>query len=112
MLTIFITVLSSSNFSLFTTQATVAHNINRSSHKIHFNLIFSSMADSVIFQYIPFKSIVAPDFWYKVAENKLDFEKLDEHEKEIFGTFTNCNAKNCLLEVDCTAFNRYSVKFQ
>jgi ubiquitin-like modifier-activating enzyme ATG7 len=59
-----------------------------------------------VFQYVQCKSFVSPDFWYKLAEVKLDVEKLDEGEREIKGTFTNFNAKNSLIEFDCAAFNR------
>lgn len=77
-----------------------------------------------VFQYVQFQSMVSPDFWYKLAEVKLDIEKLDEEKRRIFGvnfdislfllrflrfffqTFTNFNAKNCILDCDCSAFNR------
>lgn len=65
------------------------------------------MEGEKIFQYIQFKSIVAPDFWYKLADIKLDVERLDEHERDIFASYSNFNSKNCLIELDCTAFNRY-----
>lgn len=64
------------------------------------------MSEQKIFQYVEFKSVVAPDFWYKLAENKLNIEKLDENEQTIFGSYTNLNAKNCLIDFDCTSFNR------
>jgi ubiquitin-like modifier-activating enzyme ATG7 len=63
------------------------------------------MSENNIFQYVEFKSVVAPDFWYKLAENKLNIEKLDENDQHIFGTYTNLNAKNCLIDFDCTSFN-------
>jgi Ubiquitin-like modifier-activating enzyme ATG7 N-terminus len=59
-----------------------------------------------VFQYFQFKSLVAPDFWYKLAEVKLDVEKLNESERDIKGTFSNFNAKSCVIEIDCTAFNK------
>lgn len=65
-----------------------------------------SSEDRKVFQYVQFKSLVSPDFWYKLAEVKLDVEKLNEEKREIKGTFTNFNAKNCLIELDCAAFNR------
>lgn len=64
------------------------------------------MSEQKVFQYVQFKSLVSPDFWYKLAEVKLDDEKLNEDEKEISGSFSNFNTKNCLIELDCTAFNR------
>ncbi|KAL7051316.1 hypothetical protein ACKWTF_004425 [Chironomus riparius] len=63
------------------------------------------MSENKIFQYVQFKSVVAPDFWYKLAENKLNIEKLDEIDQHIVGTYTNLNAKNCLIDFDCTSFN-------
>ena len=59
-----------------------------------------------VFQYTRFQSLVAPDFWYKLAEVKLDVEKLNEVERDIKGTFSNFNSQNCLIELDCAAFNR------
>lgn len=62
--------------------------------------------DRKVLQYVQFKSLIAPDFWYKLAEVKLDVAMLNECEREIKGTFTNFNATNCLMELDCEAFNR------
>lgn len=59
-----------------------------------------------VFQYVQFKSLVSPDFWYKLAEVKLDVEKLNEGTRKIYGTVSNFNTKNCVVELDCTAFNR------
>lgn len=36
---------------------------------------------------------------------KLDVEKLSEVARSIKGTYTNFNANNCLLELECSAFN-------
>lgn len=36
------------------------------------------MVEKKVFQYVQFKSMVAPDFWYKLAEVKIDVEKLNE----------------------------------
>ncbi|KAG5680696.1 hypothetical protein PVAND_010187 [Polypedilum vanderplanki] len=63
------------------------------------------MSEKKVFQYVQFKSLVHHDFWHKLSDIKLDIEKLNESDKTIFGTFTNLNAKNCLLELDCTSFN-------
>lgn len=77
-----------------------------------------------IFQYVQLKSMTAPDFWYKVAEVKLDIERLDEGRQSVSGvclncvisflflsrilfqTFSNFNSVSCLLECDGSAFNR------
>lgn len=58
-----------------------------------------------VFQYVQFKSVVSPDFWFKLAEVKLDVEKLDETSRRITGVYTNFNSKNCYIELDCAAFN-------
>lgn len=63
------------------------------------------MAEKKVFQYVPIKSTVNPDFWYKLAEIKLDIEKLEETEKKIHSVYTNFNAKNCLIDLDTTSFN-------
>lgn len=43
------------------------------------------MADKKVFQYVQFKSMVAPDFWYKLAEVKIDVERLSEDRRKING---------------------------
>jgi ubiquitin-like modifier-activating enzyme ATG7 len=64
-----------------------------------------SETEKRVFQYVQIKSLVHPDFWHKLSDIKLDFEKLEEKEREIIGTYSNLNAKSCLIEYDCTAFN-------
>lgn len=63
------------------------------------------MTDSKIFQYVQLKSIIHADFWHKLAEIKLDIERLNEKERVISGSYSNYNAKSCLFEIDCTAFH-------
>lgn len=41
--------------------------------------------DKKVLQYVQFKSMVAPDFWYKLAEVKIDVQKLTEDTKDING---------------------------
>lgn len=62
--------------------------------------------DKKVFQYVQFKSMINPDFWYKLAEVKLDIEKLNESKRSIYGSYTNFTAVNCFLELDCSGFNR------
>lgn len=64
------------------------------------------MSERKVFQYVQIKSIVNPDFWYKLAEIKLDVEKLEEKERKIYGIYTNFNAKNCLIDLDTSSFNK------
>jgi ubiquitin-like modifier-activating enzyme ATG7 len=63
------------------------------------------MTEKKIFQYVPIKSTVNPDFWYKLAEIKLDVEKLEETNRKIYASYTNFMAKNCLIDLDTTSFN-------
>lgn len=64
------------------------------------------MANPNVFQYKSFSSFVHPSFWHKLAELKIDVDRLNDSRKEINGFFTNSDATHCLLEVDCTAFNQ------
>lgn len=59
-----------------------------------------------VLQYVPFKSFVQASFWHKLAEIKIDVDKLSDGPREIYGYYTNANAKECLFEVDYSAFNR------
>lgn len=58
-----------------------------------------------VLQYVPFKSFVQASFWHKLAEIKIDVDKLSDGPREIYGYYTNANAKECLFEVDYSAFN-------
>ncbi|XP_013097237.2 ubiquitin-like modifier-activating enzyme ATG7 [Stomoxys calcitrans] len=65
----------------------------------------TSTAGEEILQFAPLQSFVSPTFWHKLAEIKLDLDRLDDKPRLIAGYYTNRNAKSCLLEVDYTAFN-------
>lgn len=58
-----------------------------------------------IVQFVQFKSFVHSNFWHKLSEIKLNIDKLNDPRRLISGFYTNNNARNCLLELDCTAFN-------
>lgn len=58
-----------------------------------------------IFQYVPYKSFVDSNFWFKFAQIKIDIDCLSVKPRRLFGNYTNLNAKDCILEVDCTSFN-------
>lgn len=66
----------------------------------------SENKNEYVFQYEPFKSFIHTSFWYKLSDLKLNIDKLNDNVREIYGFFTNSNSKHCLLEIDCTAFNR------
>ncbi|XP_059612507.1 ubiquitin-like modifier-activating enzyme ATG7 isoform X2 [Phlebotomus argentipes] len=62
--------------------------------------------DSEILQFTPFTSFVHPSFWHKLAENKINVDRLCDSAKKICGFYSNVDATNCLVEVECTAFNQ------
>lgn len=64
------------------------------------------MANSNIFQFKTLNSFVAPSFWHKLAEIKIDIDRLNEDRKPINGFYTNSDATHCLLETDGTSFNQ------
>ncbi|XP_030558121.1 ubiquitin-like modifier-activating enzyme ATG7 [Drosophila novamexicana] len=63
------------------------------------------MSDNKILQFAPFESFVSPTFWHKLAELKLDYDRLSDTKRSIFGHYTNRKASGCLLEVDYSAYN-------
>lgn len=46
-------------------------------------------------------------FFFQLTEIKIDIDRLSDNARKIHGFYINDNALDCLLEVDCTAFNRY-----
>ncbi|KAH8402248.1 hypothetical protein KR009_010694 [Drosophila setifemur] len=65
-----------------------------------------SAEKEAILQFAPWASFVSPTFWHKLAELKLDYDRLSDTKRTISGHYTNRNASGCLLEVDYTAYNR------
>lgn len=65
------------------------------------------MAEPKIFQFKLFNSFVHPSFWHKLAEIKIDIDRLSDARKTINGFYTNSDVTHCLLETDATSFNRY-----
>lgn len=74
------------------------------------------MTEPKIFQFNSFSSFVHPSFWHKLAEVKIDVDRLSDARKSINGFFTTSDATHCLLETDGTSFNKdfeeQSFKFQ
>ncbi|SPP75575.1 ubiquitin-like modifier-activating enzyme ATG7 [Drosophila guanche] len=58
-----------------------------------------------ILQFAPWESFVSPTFWHKLAELKLDYDRLSDAQRSISGHYTNRKATGCLLEADYTSFN-------
>ncbi|ALC41729.1 Atg7 [Drosophila busckii] len=63
------------------------------------------MSNANILQFAPFESFVSPTFWHKLAELKLDYDRLTDTKRKISGHYTNRKASGCLLEVDYAAYN-------
>lgn len=69
------------------------------------------MAEEIV-QFVPFTSFVNPSFWHKLAELKIDVDRLDDVARTISGFFsittdTSGAPAKLLLEVDYTAFSRW-----
>lgn len=62
-----------------------------------------------IFKFVPMESFINPTFWYKLAELKIDVDRLNDAKKRIFGQYTNLNCSNnqCFNSVDSSSFNEY-----
>ncbi|KAK7794339.1 hypothetical protein R5R35_011274 [Gryllus longicercus] len=60
-----------------------------------------------ILKYSPFSSLVEPSFWHKLAQLKLDVDRLDETERKIWGMYHMTPVPNRVSRfiLDCTAFN-------
>lgn len=65
------------------------------------------MSESKYFQFQPFSSFVSPTFWHKLAEIKIDIDRLSDARKPINGFYSNSDVTHCLLETDGTSFNRF-----
>lgn len=70
------------------------------------------MTDVKIFQFQPFSSFVSPTFWHKLAELKIDVDRLSDARREITASYTNSDVTHCLLEADATSFNRFVLNFR
>lgn len=67
----------------------------------------ATMADVKIFQFQPFSSFVSPTFWHKLAEVKIDVDRLSDARRPINASYTNSDVTHCILETDATSFNRF-----
>ncbi|XP_031635695.1 ubiquitin-like modifier-activating enzyme ATG7 [Contarinia nasturtii] len=63
------------------------------------------MSEPNYFQFQPFSSFVSPTFWHKLAELKIDVDRLNDARKSINAFYTNSDVTHCLLETDATSFN-------
>ncbi|XP_065367287.1 uncharacterized protein Atg7 [Calliphora vicina] len=62
-------------------------------------------SENNIVQFAPVQSFVSPTFWHKLAEIKLDLDRLSDKPRPVYGYYTNRHAKSCLMEIDYSAFN-------
>lgn len=60
------------------------------------------MSENKVFQYVQFKSLVHPDFWYKLAAVKLEIERLDEGRRRIHGVCFDSSQVNSIVLIDET----------
>lgn len=58
-----------------------------------------------LLKFVPPKSFVHHDFWYKLADIKLHIDKLVDSAKNVYAFVTNFERSKLLVEVDCTSFN-------
>lgn len=56
-------------------------------------------------KFVPPKSFVHTDFWFKFADVKLNVDKLSENQKHLFGFINNASSSQPVIEIDCTSFN-------
>lgn len=54
-------------------------------------------------QYLPFNSVIAPSFWYKLSQMKIDVDRLEENVRHVWGYYTKQGSSS--LFVDCSSFN-------
>lgn len=56
-------------------------------------------------KFIPPKSFVHHDFWYKLADIKLHIDRLTDSAKNVNAFISDSERSKLLVEVDCTSFN-------
>ncbi|XP_058463685.1 ubiquitin-like modifier-activating enzyme ATG7 isoform X2 [Malaya genurostris] len=66
--------------------------------------------DINILKFLPLKSFIHCNFWYKLTDTKLNVDKLSDSPKNISGFIKKAHTSRTLLEVDCTAFNELAEK--
>lgn len=59
--------------------------------------------EPTLVQYLPFNSVIAPSFWHKLSQTKIDVDRLEEKIREVWGYYTNQGS--CSLFVDVSSFN-------
>lgn len=65
------------------------------------------MSDLDLVRFVPFTSCVDPSFWHKLAELKLDVDRLDEPVRKLWGYYNNVGPRGLkgILSVECSSFN-------
>ncbi|XP_059481168.1 ubiquitin-like modifier-activating enzyme ATG7 [Neocloeon triangulifer] len=62
------------------------------------------MTENKMLQFSTFSSLVDPSFWHKLNQIKLDEDRLEEKERNIWGSFSSLDSDGSFC-VDVTAFN-------
>ncbi|XP_062564500.1 ubiquitin-like modifier-activating enzyme ATG7 [Armigeres subalbatus] len=62
-------------------------------------------SDRKLLRFMPPKSFVHHDFWYKLADIKLNIDKLKDSAKHIYAFISDTDQSKLLVEVDCSSFN-------
>lgn len=63
------------------------------------------MQDEVQVRFEPFSSCLDPSFWFKVAQHKLEIDKLNEIYRPVVGYYNS--KKSPYMSLDCSSFNQY-----
>uniref|UniRef100_A0A8D8MEW5 Ubiquitin-like modifier-activating enzyme ATG7 n=1 Tax=Culex pipiens TaxID=7175 RepID=A0A8D8MEW5_CULPI len=56
-------------------------------------------------KFIPPKSFVHLDFWFKFADVKLNVDKLSDAPRHLFASINSTSSTQPVIEIDCTGFN-------
>lgn len=64
----------------------------------------NSISDKTQLRFEPFASCLDPNFWFKVAQLKLEIDKLDEVYRPLIGYYSS--KKSPYVSLDCSSFNQ------
>lgn len=61
-----------------------------------------------LLKFVPFSSCIDPSFWHRITQLKLDVDRLNENNHQIWGYYSNKKPEglNGVLSVDCSSFNK------
>lgn len=64
----------------------------------------NSIVDKTQLRFEPFSSCLDPNFWFKVAQLKLEIDKLSEVYRPLIGYYSS--KKSPFVSLDCSSFNQ------